>query len=132
MKILQYIYCPLTVNFIFILAPSSAKSRQSYAANSRSSVANQNGHAEPKVDPKAAPGGRLCLLEPEICGFILQFKVVEGKNLKIQTSIEFVKMFSLLHWITCIFIIEKNSERYFFNFHVFNMIHLSRLKILGT
>lgn len=99
MKILQYICYPLSVNFIFIPAPSSAKSRQSYAANSRSSVANQNGHAEPKVDPKAAPGGRLCLLEPEICGFILQFKVVKGKNPKIQTSIEFVKMFSLLHGV---------------------------------
>lgn len=89
-KILQYICYPLTVNFIFIPAPSSAKSRQSYAANSRSSVANQNGHAEPKVDPKAAPGGRLCLLEPEVYGFILQFKVIGGKNLKIKTSIELV------------------------------------------
>lgn len=114
MKILQYIYYPLTVNFIFIPAPSSAKSRQSYAANSRSSVANQNGHAEPKVDPKAAPGGRLCLLKPEVYGFILQFKVIGGKNLKIQTSIEFVKMFSLLHWSTCIFIIEKTFTKVFF------------------
>lgn len=91
MKILQYICYPLTVNFIFIPAPSSAKSRQSYAANSRSSVANQNGHAEPKVDPKAAPGGRLCLLEPEICGFILQFKVVEGKNPKFKLLLNLLK-----------------------------------------
>lgn len=46
------------------------------------------------MDPKAAPGGRLCLLEPEIFGSALQFKVIEGKNLKIQTSIEFVQIFS--------------------------------------
>ncbi|XP_062581059.1 kinesin-like protein KIF2A [Saccostrea cucullata] len=39
-------------------APSSAKSRQSYAANSRASVPTQNGHAEPKNDPKAPAGAR--------------------------------------------------------------------------
>lgn len=128
MQILQYIHYPSTVNFISIPAPSSAKSRQSYAANSRSSVSNQNGHAEPKVDPKAAPGGRLCLPEPETFGFVLQFKVIEGENLKIQTSIEFVQIFILLHWIACIFISEKTSLRYFLNFHLFDMIPLSSYK----
>lgn len=85
------------------------------------------------MDPKAAPGGRLCLTEPETFGFVLQFKVIEGENLKIQTSIEFVQIFILLHWIACIFISEKTSLRYFLNFHLFDMIPLSRFKIfLGT
>lgn len=52
----------------------------------------------------------------ETFGFVLQFKVIEGENLKIQTSIEFVQIFILLHWIACIFISEKTSLRYFFKF----------------